>query len=727
MRPFRTWVVLMVVTGMFATAAPAQTGRRFEILGIGGGGGMFSPIGSPHDPKLCFVSCDMGGFYVSEDGGKHWWMTNAFQMRGNTSCRPGFHPTDANVVYMPYGRGQFRVSTDRGRHWETLCVQGGWQRDRVNAVNIDRGGDGSVILVCTADGLYRSTDGGKSFTRVQDIAGSVIWAHFDQTSPGNARRVIAGVSEGVYVSTDAGATWTKKGRGVTGALSGFCAGSDPNRKTVVCYAVTAKEAFVSTDAGESFRKVFDAPDGNFRFACMAETQPDVCYITTTRGWGVYKTTDAGRSWQAVFHFLGGPKQNVKWGWLATDYTPGWGGSAIGFGVNPAHPDHVMFTNTGELFVTADGGRTWSQAMSEPAHGNWPQRDGAWTTNGLEVTTVWSYNFDPFDPNRTYICYTDIGFMRSTDRGKTWHVASKGSPWRNTFYNMQFDPDRKGVIYAAAANHHDIPGWTNNTGPRGPGGVVMSTDHGASWRPMTRGLPQGRIPCTCVLLDPRSPRDGRTLYCVMHGDGVYKSTDGGESWVKKTKGLGRPGNMNLYLVRFGPDGNLYALITAKRKDHDFDVAGGLWKSTDGAETWTELTKDVDLWWPCEFAVHPKDPKKIWISTSDVPVKSGGGLFVSTDGGETWKHQLTNRDFDPKVCSFVHVFAIAFHPKDPEVMYLSVWTHGLFRSEDGGKTWKRIEGIPSETGINRVTFDPEDPDVMYVTTFGKGVWRGPAKGY
>jgi len=666
----------------------------------------------------------MGGFYVSEDAGKHWWMVDRFEMNGNTSCRPGFHPTDANVVYMPYRRGQFRVSADRGKHWRVLCETPGWGAARVQSIITDRGGDGSVILVCTADGLHRSADGGKTFAKSTGIDGNVVWAHFDGTSPKNARRVIAGASTGVYVSTDGGKTFAKKGRGITGDLAGFCAGSDGRQ--VVCYAVTKRSAYISTDAGETFRRVMDARQEDFRFACMAETHPEVAYVTTTRGWGVYKTTNAGRSWRRVMKFTGADR-NVRWGWLATDLTPGWGGSAIGFGVNPAHPDRVMFTNSGELFMSANGGKTWSQAMSEPAHRNWPQRGGAWTTNGLEVTTVWRYHFDPFDANRTYICYTDIGFVRSTDRGKTWHMSVEGSPWKNTFYNMVFDPKRPGVLYAAAATQHDVPGWANVAGPRGSGGVVMSRNHGRNWQSISAGLPRAGKPCTCVALDVDSDPDRRTLYAAVFGEGVYKTADGGRSWRKKSNGLGRPGNNHAYLVRFGPDKALYCLITANRDDMEFPVAGGLWRSTDGAETWTELTRDVNIWWPMEFAIHPKDPKKIWVTASDVPRKNGGGVFASTDGGRTWRHQMTKEDFDQKVLAYCHVFAIAFHPKNPDIMYLSVWTHGLFRSEDGGKTWKRIEGIPSQTSINRVTFDPKDPDTIYVTTYGKGVWRGPAKGY
>lgn len=724
MRRMGTVVFAVVMAGLLATAAFGQD-KRFESMGIGGGGGMFSPIGSPHDPKLVFVSCDMGGFYVSEDGGKSWWMTDAYQMGGSTTCRPAFHPTDPNVVYMPYGRGQFRMSADRGKHWTMLCADGGWSQSRANAINLDRSGNGDVILVSTGVGLFRSGDGGKTFAKVAD--GNFIWAHFDQTTPRNARHVIAGAADGVYVSMDNGVTWAKKGAGLPETLSGFCAGSDAATGKVRCYAAAPKAAYVSDDAGLTFRKVADPPaEGDYRFACMAETQPDIAYVTATRGWGIYRTEDGGATWKPVCQFLG-DNRNVTYGWLATEYGPGWGGSPGGFGVNPAHPEYAMFTNAGELFMTDNSGGRWTQAMSRHVDAGEPKRGDRWTGIGLEVTTVWRYYFDPFDTNRTYICYTDIGFTRSTDRGKTWIWSGTGSPWANTYYNLVFDPAHKGTLYASASRQHDVPGWTNVAGPTRPGGVVMSTDFGENWRPIADGLPQGNIPCTCVALDTDSDPDNRTLYAAMYGDGVYKSINGGKSWVKKSKGLGRPGNMAVYVVRIGPDKALYCLITALRRERIFDVPGGLWKSTDGGENWTELTKDLDIWYPAEFAVHPKDPNKIWVTACDVPQKNGGGVFVTTDGGKTWKQQLGNRDFDKKICDFVHVFAVDFHPTNPDIMYLSVWTHGLFRSEDGGKTWKRIEGIPCQAGTNRVTLDPEDLDTMYVTTFGKGVWRGPAKGY
>ena len=92
MRGTRTVFLTMLLVVVMAAGVSAQEKKRFEMVGISGGGGLFSPTGSPHDKNLCFVSCDMGGFYVSENGGKNWWMVDRFEMGGSTSCRPAFHP-----------------------------------------------------------------------------------------------------------------------------------------------------------------------------------------------------------------------------------------------------------------------------------------------------------------------------------------------------------------------------------------------------------------------------------------------------------------------------------------------------------------------------------------------------------------------------------------------------------------------------------------------------------
>src|SRR5690606_16806178 len=84
---------LKVTLGLLmALVQPGEEAQRFICLGPGGGGQMYGTGISPHDPNLMHVSCDMGTFYVSEDGGEHWWMCNQLEMEGITSTRPGYHP-----------------------------------------------------------------------------------------------------------------------------------------------------------------------------------------------------------------------------------------------------------------------------------------------------------------------------------------------------------------------------------------------------------------------------------------------------------------------------------------------------------------------------------------------------------------------------------------------------------------------------------------------------------
>jgi len=80
---------------------------------------MFSPAISPANPDLMMLNCDMSAAYISEDGGRNWRMINQAQLRTDTRCRPGFHPSDPNVIYASSG-GRLRISRDCGRTFEPI-------------------------------------------------------------------------------------------------------------------------------------------------------------------------------------------------------------------------------------------------------------------------------------------------------------------------------------------------------------------------------------------------------------------------------------------------------------------------------------------------------------------------------------------------------------------------------------------------------------------------------
>ncbi len=204
----------------------------------------------------------------------------------------------------------------------------------------------------------------------------------------------------------------------------------------------------------------------------------------------------------------------------------------------------------QSYITHDGGDTWFNGDTYPAPGQEPKPGCAWACTGLVVTTTWNYYIDPHEANRHYIAYTDIGFARSLDAGKTWIWWDKNTwaPWRNTCYEIAFDPDRPGKMWGAFSDVHDIPNdniISERHGHNGPGGVCVSRDFGASWKTEATGLPPR--PVTSIVLDPESPEGSRTLYAGVFMEGVYKSTDDGRTWTLKKNGLGHPQNMRVSRV------------------------------------------------------------------------------------------------------------------------------------------------------------------------------------
>jgi len=112
---------LALFLALLAPVASARAGEGWRPVGLCGGGGMFSLAGSPADPNLMMVHCDMSAAYVSRDAGRSWRMVHHAQLRGCTSCSPVFHPRQAGRVYSGSGwSGDVRVSDDAGVTWRPL-------------------------------------------------------------------------------------------------------------------------------------------------------------------------------------------------------------------------------------------------------------------------------------------------------------------------------------------------------------------------------------------------------------------------------------------------------------------------------------------------------------------------------------------------------------------------------------------------------------------------------
>jgi photosystem II stability/assembly factor-like uncharacterized protein len=724
--------------------AAAHDSHSWRPIGMGGGGAMFAPAISAADPKRILLRCDMSGAYRSADGGKNWEMIHYTQLADSTKVAPQWHPTDPNVAFAAHGsRGHLRKTRDGGKTWTTL--EGA--PSQVSAIGIDPGEPG-LILVGGASAIFRSIDGGKTWVEMTRVRGRVIGFHFDQTGPTENRIVFAATDQTIFRSDDHGATWRDIGAPLAASpLLSFAAGSDKKSQTCIFYCSVGSAGSVeanrnksgiyrSLDRGTTWtlitkeemnargnqRKGAPQRSITYDFVLTTDANPARVYACCGRDARVLRSDDQGATWRKIlFQDRNSPEFNVGPNYLIDE--PGLGDDPItGFGINPLVPDHLVVSDWMSVFITHDGGKKWESANTRSAET--PGRRGTgmrWENTGLVVTTAWHYYLDPFEPNRHYIAYTDIGYARSTDAGKSWYWKT-GRPLRNTTYELAFDPETPGTMWAAFADLHDIPFANVISGrhyrARASGGIGLSTDFGVTWRDSSQGL--AKKPITSVVLDPKSPKSSRTLYASAFEDGVYKSTDGGTKWEKTSNRLGAPGvNMRACRIILHHDGTLFCLITALRKDGHYVAEGtGLYRSTDGAKTWSWINRSKPLHWPMDFDVDPRDSRVIYMGAADTE-STEGGLYTTSDGGTTWARLARKGD---------QCFGATVNPHKPDWIYMCLGEGdesgpGLWLSKDRGKSWKALEGLPFR-GAQRVSFDPKDDSVIYVCTFGGSVWRGPA---
>lgn len=722
--------------------------RYWKPAGMGGGGAMYAPISSPHDPNLVFVSCDMSGFYRSGDGGVTFELVDRRQMVGHTRLAPVFDPEDEDVVYMAGGgesaqNRALKVSTDKGMTFAPVCAQQPWGGTLIRAIHVDIENRNVIYVGVDGGGAYRSVDRGRTFSSLSSIRGTPILFH---TAPKDRKRdwrVFIATDEAVYRSED-GVTFHPANDALPSGVEirDACAGSDKKRTALYVLLDQEDGVFRSVDFGETWTNLGSKNGLNggdeYRFCDCPANDPTVAYVTNEgtdyappEHWTVYRTTDAGESWTATYH--GDPRwqnRNIDLGWLTVDTNYGWGGQASGFGVNQGDPRHVYYTNAGELHLTDDAGETWRQGYCTPKKGQGTAAANQWwSNNGLGVTSCWRTVFDPHDNKRVYICYTDIGFARSIDGGETWEHAPDGSPWRNTFYDLVCDPDVAGMLYAAASNTHDIPMWTHvDSGRTGEGGIVISTDFGESWKLLAGGpgdvggLPNG--PCTCIAMDPGSPKAARTFYVSVFSKGVYRSIDSGKTWHRCMDGIDAA-NTHVYRLTFGPAGTLYLLITASRDGNQFNVNSALYRY-DGKPWDPEARKPEppamgswhvvkdDLAYMLDVEISPHDPRTIFLTAQNATGgRIQGGVYRTTDAGQTWTRTLQSYG----------AYGIAFDPESKRTVYLAT-TDGIHRSDDGGATFNPLPDFPFSQPT-RLIVDPQDTERLWVCTFGGSAFTGATK--
>jgi photosystem II stability/assembly factor-like uncharacterized protein len=179
---------------------------------------------------------------------------------------------------------------------------------------------------------------------------------------------------------------------------------------------------------------------------------------------------------------------------------------------------------------------------------------------------------------------------------------------------------------------------------------------------------------------------------------------------KFRFIGPPGNRASAVV--GIPGNLLVYYVGAS-------SGGIWKSTDGGISWDPVFDDQPAQSIGSLAIAPSDPNIVWAGTGEPWIRSnvsiGNGIYKSTDAGKTWTHmglEKTGR-----------IGRVAIHPRDPNIVFAAALGHcygpqqerGVFRTTDGGKTWKQVLFVDENTGCSEIAMDPKNPRTLFA-----GMW-------
>ncbi|MGQ0766841.1 MAG: WD40/YVTN/BNR-like repeat-containing protein [Gemmatimonadota bacterium] len=295
---------------------------------------------------------------------------------------------------------------------------------------------------------------------------------------------------------------------------------------------------------------------------------------------------------------------------------------------------------------------------------------------------------PGQPLTYFAGYTGGGLWRTDNAGISWRNISDGFFRSGSIGAIAVAPSDNNVIYVGTGEHA-IRGQSSTYGD----GVYKSTDQGRTWR--NTGLSASRQ-ISAVRVHPQNPD---IVWVAAQGDrwkgttdrGVYRSNDGGKTWALLLKGENlTSGPSDLSLDPTNPR-ILYAAFWDHQRQPWFVRSGGpgsgIWKSTDGGDSWTRLTEGLPrLMGKIGVAVSPSNPDRVFA----IVEAEAGGLYRSDDAGKTWRLLSGDRLIQTRSWYYMKVFA---DPQNPEI----VWALNapVLRSIDGGRTFATV---PATHGDN-----------------------------
>ncbi|HUI74355.1 MAG TPA: hypothetical protein VLX32_05385, partial [Candidatus Acidoferrum sp.] len=418
-------------------------------------------------------------------------------------------------------------------------------------------------------------------------------------------------------------------------------------------------------SGMKWRNIGPFRGGRVEAVTGIPGDPDVYYFGAVAG-GVWKTEDAGNSWEPLFQH-----ESV---------------SSIGALAIDPRDHNVIYAGTGEpclrgnishgdgIYKSVDGGKTWARI-------------------GLEDSRhISKILIDPKNPDTILVAAIghaygpnpERGVFRSADAGKTWQkVLYKDD--KTGAVDLVFDPNNSHIVYASLYQEVRTPYSFTSGGPGS--GIYKSVDGGATWTQLTgHGLPEGVYGRIGLAVGA----DSEHVYALIEAKkgGVYRSDDSGATW-HYINGDQRFTQRAWYYMHIWAD--------PKSPETIYILNTGTYRSTDGGAHFTVVPAphgdDHALW------IDPQNPNRM-IEGND------GGATITVDGGKTWTtqdNQPTAQFYHVNVDNqfFYHVYGA--QQDNSTVAIASQTNHGLITDKD----WYDVAG--GESGY--IVADPRDPDIVY----------------